>query len=90
MCFGESGGGQSAPARPVELRSRVPRGIQQVETLASLEYFPSNAGLQDDPTDCSFSGTLINYFTINHVQSGDNDPYVVLLGGKEETGLLYG
>lgn len=90
MCFGESDGGHSAPARPVELSSHVPRGIQQVETLRSLGYFAVDAGIQGDPTDLDLSGGGINYFTINHLESAPRDPHIVLLGAREETGLVYG
>lgn len=90
MCFGESGGGHSAPARPVELSSHVPRGIQQVETLRDLEYLLYDAGDEDDPTDDSLNDRRINYFTIYHVESAPRTPYIVLLGAKEETGLVYG
>lgn len=92
MCFGnpgeDPGGGQDAGPRPIELRSHVPRGIREVETLESWGYFAVESGLQDDPTDRS--SPPIEYYTINHVESGPNDPHIVLLGASNDKGLLYG
>lgn len=90
MClvFGKSGGGRSAGPRPVELSSHVPRDIREVKTLESWGYFAVESGLQHDPTDRS--SPLIKFYTINHVQSGPNDPHIVLLGASEVKGLLYG
>lgn len=91
MCFGISRGDRrSAQARPVELRTRVPRGIQHPETLDELGYVAYQAGINDISALPSEAGQAIDFYTIYHVDRYFQGEHIALLGAREETGLLYG
>ena len=90
MCFSDSGGGHSAPARPVELRSHVPREIRQVRTLSGLGYQAFEAGWVSNPAYGTPDDRAIEFFTIYHYPPGYDDPHILVLGACGEIGLLYG
>jgi hypothetical protein len=89
MCFGDSGGRGSVGHRSVKLGpSSVALGVQEPVTLEELGYYPARDARLPDPTNGN--DPLIQYYTINQGETGDNGSYIAKLGANVAKGLVCG